>query len=492
MFKTLEMFKKEIEQRRKNDARVCNRTIVCTGAKGGRGPAGPPGAKGEPGYTVFAQSAFTAPRKGQKGDIGPRGPPGPSIEKPRILAKPRDVTAQEGSSAKFSCVSYGNPKPEVEWMFNGEGVAAKTGRIRLDGNGALHVENLAANDAGTVMCTATNFLGKVTAEAKIAVHTPPSLTVGEERVMADLGKQVELTCSATGIPAPLINWKRINGTLPENAEVTSAGSLVIKNVKESDEGTYKCIGQNAAGTAQATTLVLVKIPPTVGLVSREVLTYTGMEAMELICRVTGFPKPEIKWERVDGEMPKNAVTTQEGNLVLAKVTKNDEGTYRCVGENSAGKSEGLAEIRVQSVPEGSRPKSCKEVLASGNGISDQIDLEDFKGSKVYAEYSLFKVDSESDLFRMHVYGYSGNASDSLSYHNNMPFSTKDRDYDKHASRHCAVYYSGGWWYRGCHKSNLNGIYPTDSQNHPSAISWYYLKGQYGFIKAVEMKVRSLM
>ena len=70
--------------------------------------------------------------------------------------------------------------------------------------------------------------------------------------------------------------------------------------------------------------------------------------MELICRVTGFPKPEIKWERVDGVMPKNAVTTQEGNLVLAKVTKNDEGTYRCVGENTAGKSEGLAEIRVQS------------------------------------------------------------------------------------------------------------------------------------------------
>ena len=122
----------------------------------------------------------------------------------------------------------------------------------------------------------------------------------------------------------------------------------------------------------------------------------------------------------------------------------------------------------------------------------RIDLEDFKGSKVYAEYSLFKVGSESDLFRLHVYGYSGNASDSLSYHNNMPFSTKDRDYDKHASRHCAVYYSGGWWYRGCHKSNLNGIYPTDSQNHPSAISWYYLKGQYGFIKTVEMKVRSLI
>ena len=171
MFKTLEMFKKEIEQRRKNDARVCNRTIVCTGAKGARGPAGPPGAKGEPGYTVFAQSAFTAPRKGQKGETGPRGPPGPSIEKPRIIAKPRDVTAKEGSSAKFSCVSYGNPKPEVEWMFNGEGVAAKTGRIRLDGNGALHVENLAADDAGTVMCTAGNFLGKVTAEAKITVHS---------------------------------------------------------------------------------------------------------------------------------------------------------------------------------------------------------------------------------------------------------------------------------------------------------------------------------
>ena len=76
--------------------------------------------------------------------------------------------------------------------------------------------------------------------------------------MADLGKQVELTCGATGIPSPLLTWERTNGTLPENAEVTSAGSLVIKDVKESDKGTYKCIGQNPAGTAQAITLVLVK------------------------------------------------------------------------------------------------------------------------------------------------------------------------------------------------------------------------------------------
>ena len=125
-----------------------------------------------------------------------------------------------------------------------------------------------------------------------------------------------------------------------------------------------------------------------------------------------------------------------------------------------------------------------------HGAKLRVDLEDFTGQKVYADYTLFKIGTEEEMYSIQVYGFSGNATDSLSYHNYMPFSTKDRDHDKHDSRHCAVYYSGGWWYRGCHKSNLNGIYPTDSQNHPEAISWYYLRGRYGFIKMTEMKVRN--
>lgn len=50
--------------------------------------------------------------------------------------------------------------------------------------------------------------------------------------------------------------------------------------------------------------------------------------------------------------------------------------------------------------------------------------------------------------------------DSLTYHNNAVFSTKDRDPMPFITR-CAMSYRGGWWYKNCHEANLNGLYGID-------------------------------
>lgn len=47
--------------------------------------------------------------------------------------------------------------------------------------------------------------------------------------------------------------------------------------------------------------------------------------------------------------------------------------------------------------------------------------------------------------------------DSLSYHQGRPFSTEDRDNDI-AVTNCAMSYKGAWWYKNCHRTNLNGKY----------------------------------
>eukprot|EP00794_Sanderia_malayensis_P017983 gene17983-19780_t len=112
-------------------------------------------------------------------------------------------------------------------------------------------------------------------------------------------------------------------------------------------------------------------------------------------------------------------------------------------------------------------------------------------NKVYAYYSTFEIGSESDGYQLKIGGYSGNAGDSLAYHNAMKFSTKDRENDLHDSQNCAVKFKSGWWFKACFRSNLNNIYTTNSSGADNKFhtSWRTVKKQYGDIVFSEMKLR---
>ena len=74
----------------------------------------------------------------------------------------------------------------------------------------------------------------------------------------------------------------------------------------------------------------------------------------------------------------------------------------------------------------------------------------------------------------------GDAGDSLTYHNQMQFSTRDNVNDLHGD--CATGAQGAWWYKRCYESNLNGRYPT-------LLSWRGFNGDSNFLKKTEMKIR---
>ncbi|XP_078373823.1 uncharacterized protein LOC144657353 isoform X2 [Oculina patagonica] len=117
----------------------------------------------------------------------------------------------------------------------------------------------------------------------------------------------------------------------------------------------------------------------------------------------------------------------------------------------------------------------------------RVELEDWSVGKAYAKYGTFYIGDEQAKYRLEVGSYSGTAGDSLAWHNNMDFSTKDRDNDRYSSNNCAVRYTGAWWYNNCHHSNLNGQYLGDKTADRGAV-WQNFRG-YLSLKFTEMKLR---
>ncbi|XP_041063734.1 tenascin-R-like [Carcharodon carcharias] len=115
----------------------------------------------------------------------------------------------------------------------------------------------------------------------------------------------------------------------------------------------------------------------------------------------------------------------------------------------------------------------------------RVDLRDGRES-VYAAYDRFYLSDARNLYKLRLGDYNGTAGDSLSYHQGRPFSTKDRDNDV-AITNCALSYKGAWWYKNCHRANLNGKY--GESRHSQGINWYHWKGHEISIPFVEMKVR---
>ncbi|XP_021963890.1 angiopoietin-2 isoform X2 [Folsomia candida] len=135
------------------------------------------------------------------------------------------------------------------------------------------------------------------------------------------------------------------------------------------------------------------------------------------------------------------------------------------------------------------------LLTSSEDQVLRIELEDFDGEKRYAEYSTFRVASETDGFRLEVGGYSGDAGDALSDPwygaHGSAFSTHDRDNDR-SSLNCASMLKGGWWWKSCGRG-LNGLY-FDTQQPDSALArqgivWFRWKGWDYTLKKATMMIR---
>ncbi|XP_026096332.1 tenascin isoform X2 [Carassius auratus] len=124
-------------------------------------------------------------------------------------------------------------------------------------------------------------------------------------------------------------------------------------------------------------------------------------------------------------------------------------------------------------------------ITSAGQYELRVDLRDGQES-VFAAYDKFYIADPRSRYKIQIGAYSGTAGDSLSYHQNRPFSTYDNDNDI-AVTNCALSYKGAFWYKNCHRVNLMGKYGDSS--HSKGINWFHWKGHEHSIPFAEMKIR---
>ncbi|CAK8693030.1 unnamed protein product [Clavelina lepadiformis] len=118
----------------------------------------------------------------------------------------------------------------------------------------------------------------------------------------------------------------------------------------------------------------------------------------------------------------------------------------------------------------------------------RVELWSFDNDYGYADYIRFSIDDEENLFRLRIGAYNGTAGNALGYHRNQALSSRDQDNDSSVGHDCANYLGGdgGWWYRQCLSSNLNGRWGSESVF--GRITWNkWLDSKP--IKSTEMKFR---
>ncbi|KAI8129489.1 Techylectin-5B [Lucilia cuprina] len=121
----------------------------------------------------------------------------------------------------------------------------------------------------------------------------------------------------------------------------------------------------------------------------------------------------------------------------------------------------------------------------------RIELEDFDGVEKWAEYAVFRIDSEKYNYNLLIGEYRGTVEDAMKYHNDNDFSTYDKRNDKtvDACCSCALGYASGWWFDNCSEANLNGLYHHSPLNHNYiGIMWELWHGDYS-LKKTRMMIR---
>ncbi|HUA10724.1 MAG TPA: immunoglobulin domain-containing protein [Solirubrobacteraceae bacterium] len=172
---------------------------------------------------------------------------------PAITKQPSSTTAIQGQGAKFESAANGFPTPTVQWQLSTDS-GAEWSNIEGATSASLSLASVSyslngdeyraayANSAGTTYTNA----------ATLTVTVPPEVTSQPEWQTALAGEPVSFTATATGHPAPTVQWERSTNGGTSFSPIAGATSTTysIAAVHAAENGyRFRAVFTDSAGTA---------------------------------------------------------------------------------------------------------------------------------------------------------------------------------------------------------------------------------------------------
>ncbi|XP_049584684.1 matrix-remodeling-associated protein 5 [Syngnathus scovelli] len=197
-------------------------------------------------------------------------------------------------------------------------------------------------------------------KAKIVSTSPPVTTVS-------YGENLQLHCSVTGNPTPVIIWRTpsrklvdMNFSFDRRLKVHQNGTLSVQSVTERDVGDYLCIARNKVADDYRLLRVSVVIKPAKidpKQPFNQMVTFG--KALKVDCLASGLPDPAVSWSLPDGTMVNSVlqggertgrgrrlIVFKNGTLLVPAVGRGEEGEYTCYAENQGGQDTMKVHVKV--------------------------------------------------------------------------------------------------------------------------------------------------
>jgi len=186
--------------------------------------------------------------------------------------------------------------------------------------------------------TAGGYTGQVIVASTVSTSTisvyltvtgqSPSITTHPQSLIINPGQSAMFSLTVTGTAPLIYQWQK-NTT---NISGATSTNYTITSVAETNEGNYRCIVTNMAGSVTSSVASLTINDPPVVTVNPQSTTNNPGSSIAFSLAATGTAPLIYQWQKDGANIPGATAT----NYTIASVAETNAGNYRCVVTNMAG------------------------------------------------------------------------------------------------------------------------------------------------------------